>query len=98
VDAHVLATAQAAYVMLNSTDVGASYEIIVAGDGVGKATFNGGTNGAAFGVADGTVMTVLDLPLAAYAQAVDEVLYGGNAAKRSNAKNILGAVNPAGGI
>ena len=43
-------------------------------------------------------MTVMDLLLAADAQAVNGVLYNGNAAKRNKANNVFGAINQAGGI
>ena len=43
-------------------------------------------------------MTVMDLLLAADAQAVDGVLYGGNTTKRNEATNIFSAINQAGGI
>ena len=62
-----------------------------------SATVNVGGNGAAFGVADGTTVTVLDLLLAADARAVNGVLYNGNAALRDKANNVFSAVNGAGG-
>jgi hypothetical protein len=66
--------------------------------GVATATVNVGSNGAAFGVADNTVMTVMDLLLAADAQAVDGVLYNGNTAKRNKANAVFSAINQAGGL
>ena len=71
---------------------------VVQGDGVGTASVNVGSNGAAFGVADNTAMTVMDLLLATDAQAVNGVLYGGNASRRNQANNVFSAVNQAGGI
>ena len=53
----------------------AKYGFTVSGYGVGTATFNAGSNGDAFGVANNTTMTVLDLLLATDAQAVNGVLY-----------------------
>ena len=100
-DAQVLATALAVYVTdatLDSTGVGTHYGFIVAGNGVGTSTFNVGTNGAAFGVADNTTMTVMDLLLAADAQAVNGVLYNGDTVKRNKANNVFSAINEAGGI
>ena len=41
---------------------------------------------------------ILDLLLATNNQAINGVLYGGNAAKRNAANNVYGAVNQAGGI
>jgi hypothetical protein len=55
-------------------------------------------NGVAFGVANNTVMTVMDLLLAIDSQAVNGVLYNGNTAKRTKANNVFGAINQAGHI
>src|SRR5206468_12045079 len=100
-DAQVLATALAVYVTdgtLDSTGVGTQYGFIVGGNGVATATFNVGTNGAAFNVADNTVMTVMDILLAADAQAVNGVLYNGNTTRRNMANTVFSAINQAGGI
>jgi hypothetical protein len=95
-DAQVLATALSVYATnatLDDTQVAAQYGFTVSGDGVGTATVNVGSNGDAFGVANGTTMTVIDLLLAADAQAVSGVLYNGNATLRNKANNVFGAVN-----
>jgi hypothetical protein len=100
-DAQALATALALYVTdptLDSTSVGTQYGFIVSGNGVATSTYNVGSNGAAFGVADNTTMTVMDLLLAVDAQAVNGVLYNGNAGKRNMANNVFSAINQAGGI
>jgi hypothetical protein len=100
-DAQVLATALAVYVTdgtLDNTGVGTQYGFLVGGNGVATATFNVGSNGAAFGVADNTVMTVMDLLLAADAQAVNGILYNGNTTKRNMANSVFSAINEAGGI
>jgi hypothetical protein len=78
--------------------VGTQYGFIVGGNGVATATYNVGTNGTAFGVADNTTMTVMDLLLAVDSQAVNGVLYNGNTAKRNMANNVFSAINQAGGI
>jgi hypothetical protein len=100
-DAQVLATALAVYVTdptLDNTSVGTQYGFIVSGNGVATATYNVGSNGAAFGVADNTTMTVMDMLLAVDAQTVNGVLYNGNTAKRNLANNVFSAINQAGGI
>jgi hypothetical protein len=100
-DAQVLATALSVYVTdgtLDSTGVGTQSGFIVGGNGVATATFNVGGNGDAFGVANNTVMTVMDFLLAADAQAVNGVLYNGNTAKRNMANTVFSAINQAGGI
>jgi hypothetical protein len=100
-DAQVLATALAVYVTdptLDTTDVGAQYGFIVGGNGLATATYNVGSNGASFGVADNTVMTVMDILLAADAQAVNGVLYNGDTVKRNMANNVFSGINQAGDI
>src|SRR4029077_2812331 len=79
-DAQVMATALSVYATnatLDSTGVAAQYGFRVSGDGVGTATVNVGGNGDAFGVANNTTMTILDLLLATDDQAVNGLLYGG---------------------
>jgi hypothetical protein len=100
-DAQVLATALSVYATnatLDSTGVAAQYGFTVSGDGVGTAAVNVGGDGAAFGVANNTVLTVMDLLFATDAQAVNGVLYGGNTTKRTEANDVYGAVNQAGGL
>jgi uncharacterized membrane protein len=100
-DAQVLATALSVYVTnatLDSTQVAAQYGFTVSGDGVGTATFNVGTSGDAFGVANNSTLTVMDLLLATDAQAVRGVLYNGNSTKRHEANTVYSALNDAGGI
>ena len=70
----------------------------VSGTGLGTDTVNVGSNGDAFGVANNSTLTLLDLLLAADAQAVNGVLYNGNATKRNEANTVFSAVNQAGGI
>ena len=100
-DAQVLATALSVYVTnatLDPTQVAASYGFTVSGDGAGKATATVGSNGDAFGVANNTTLTLMDLLLATDEQAIDGLLYGGNAARRNEANAVYSAVNQAGGL
>jgi hypothetical protein len=100
-DAQVLATALSVYVtnsMLDPTRVAAGYGFTVSGDGAGTATVNVGSNGDAFGVANNTALTLMDLLLATDCQAVNGVLYSGNTNKRNHANNVYSAVNQAGDI
>jgi hypothetical protein len=100
-DAQVLATALAVYATnatLDSTGVAAQYGFKVTTYGLGADTVNVGSNGAAFGAANNATMTVMDLLLATDAQAVNGVLYYGNAANRSEANAVYSAINQAGGI
>jgi len=65
-DAQVLATALAVYVTNSSLagNVAAAYGFQVSASGAGAATFNVTNNGAAFGVADGSTVTIMNLLLA----------------------------------
>jgi uncharacterized delta-60 repeat protein len=100
-DAQVLATALNVYATnatLDSTRVAAQYGFTVSDDGLGAAGVNVGSDGDAFGVANNTTMTVLDLLKATDLQSVSGVPYGGNATKRSHANDVFGAINQAGGL
>jgi hypothetical protein len=97
----VLGTALAVYVTdgtLDNTGVETQYGFIVGGNGMATATVNVASNGAAFGVADNTVMTVMDVLLAADAQAVNGLLYNGDTVKRTKANAVFSAINQAGGL
>jgi hypothetical protein len=98
-DAQVLATALSVYATnatLDSTQVAAQYGFTVSGYGVGAATVNVGSNGDAFGVANSTTKTVMDLLLATDDQAVGGLLYNGNTAKRNEANTLYSTLNDAG--
>ncbi len=100
-DAQVMATALSVYVTnatLDNTGIGARYGFTVSGNGAGTATYNVGANGEAFGVANNTVMTLMDILLAADAQAVNGVLYNGNTTRRNKANTVFSAINEVGGI
>ena len=55
-------------------------------------------NGDAFGVANSTTLTVMDLLLATDDQAVTGLLYNGNAARRNEANAVYSALNQAGSV
>ena len=98
-DAQVLATALAVYVtdpVLDNTGVGTQFGFNVSGNGVATATVNVGDDGTAFGVTNDTRVTVMDLLLAADAQAVNGVLYNGDAARRKEANDVFSGINESG--
>ncbi len=87
--------------------VAESFGFLVTDTGVGTATFDVGDAGEAFGVADNTLLAILDLLLATNAQTVDGVLYDqdGNGdidtleqLLRSLANEVYTAINEAGDI
>jgi hypothetical protein len=94
-DAEMMATALSVYVTnatLDPTQVAAQYGFTVSGDGAGTATFNVGSNGNAFGVANNTTTTVMNLLLATNDQAVNNILYNGNSTLRHQARNVYSAL------
>ena len=76
-DAQVMATALAVYVTNQSLagTVAAGYGFVVTAGGVGTRTYNVGTSGAAFGVANHAGVTVLDLLLAVNSRSRNGVLF-----------------------
>jgi hypothetical protein len=109
-DAQVMATAIAAYVT-NQTLAGptaAAYGFQVTENGVGTRTFNVGSNGAAFGGANNSSVSVLDLLLAVNSRSKNGLLYDldgdGDAndsletSYRTIANNVFSAINEAGDI
>jgi hypothetical protein len=109
VDAQIMATALAVYVT-NETLAGATataFGLQVTQHGVGAATFNVGNNGAAFGVANGSFVSVMDLLLAVNARSHNGLLYDQNgdgvisvdeAGLRTLANSVFGAINESGGV
>jgi uncharacterized delta-60 repeat protein len=109
VDAQIMATALAVYVT-NQTLAGttaAAYGFQVTQYGVGAASFNVGNNGAAYGVADGTFVSVMDLLLAVNARSSNGLLFDQNgdgmispeeAGMRTMANNVFSLINESGGV
>ena len=97
----MLATALSVYATnaaLDPTKADAQYGFTVTGAGLGAVSVNVGVDGDAFGVANNTTMTVMDLLLATDAQAVNGVLYGGNTTRRKEANDVYSALNEGGGL
>ena len=77
-NAQVMATALAVYVTDSRNFAGGAateYGFIISDGGVGAATFNVGDSGAAFGVDNGTVMTIWEILQATNDQAFEGSLY-----------------------
>ncbi len=100
VDAEVLATALNLYATTLSLGGTAARAdgFKVNADGLGAYSDNVRASGAAFGVANGTVLNVYEILLAADGMAVGGVLYNGNAGLRSQAFTAFHGINQAGGI
>jgi hypothetical protein len=99
-EAQVLATALNVYATtqsLGGTNAQA-YGFSVSADGLGAYSYNVGADGAAFGVANNTVLNVYDLLQAVNQQAVNGVLYNGNTTLRKQASDLFGALIQAGEI
>jgi hypothetical protein len=100
-ETQALATAFAVYAT-NSSLAGGSYAtaygFIVTSSGTGSAKFNVMNNGAAFGVANNSVLKILDLLKKSNSLAVNGVLNAGDAAKRTMSNVVYSAINETGDI
>ncbi|MGH7177144.1 MAG: SdrD B-like domain-containing protein, partial [Tepidisphaeraceae bacterium] len=101
-DAQVLATAFAVYSTSSilAGNVAAPYGFTVSTNGTGTATINVKTNGAAFGVANHTVLSVMDCLLAtdSLSAGANGVLYNDNTALRNMANAVYTMINENGDI
>lgn len=109
-DAQIFATALAVYVTNLSLagSAAASYGFTVTANGLGTSTINVGSAGQAFGVANGSTISVMDLLLAVNEQSDNGVLYDldndGDANDslesllRTLANNVFSTVNEQGDI
>jgi hypothetical protein len=100
VEAQVLATALNVYATTTSLGgtAGQAYGFTVTATGLGADSYNVGSDGAAFGVANKTTLNVYELLQAVNRQAVNGVLYNGDKTLRSEASDLFGALNQAGAI
>jgi hypothetical protein len=98
--AQVLATAFNVYATTLSLGgtVAETYGFSVDPFGLGARSYNVGANGAAFGVANGTVLNVYGLLHAANAQAIYGVLYARNSALVMQALTVFTAINGPGSV
>jgi Bacterial Ig-like domain (group 3)/FG-GAP-like repeat/FG-GAP repeat len=99
-EAEVLATALNVYATTQSLGgtIGQTYGFTVTATGLGADSFNVGADGAAFGVANNTTLNVYELLKAVNRQAVNGLLYNGDAALRNEADDLFAALNQAGAI
>jgi hypothetical protein len=100
VNAQVLSVAFAAYASSSQLagTVAASYGFKVTTDGVGDATFNVGSSGAAFGVANNVTLSVIDLLHDTDALSLNGILYNGNTALDNLANTVYSNINQTGDI
>jgi hypothetical protein len=106
VQAEVLAVALNVYATTtalggNAVNAGVAYGFSVSATGLGADSFNVGSDGAAFGVANNTTRNVYELLLAVNNQASNGSLYNGNPMQstlQGEAAALLDALNQAGGI
>jgi hypothetical protein len=100
VEAQVLAVALNVYATTASLggSAGTAYGFTVSATGLGARSYNVGSDGAAFGVANNTTRNVYELLLAVNARAVHGVLYNGDGTLRQEAADLFDALNNAGGI
>jgi parallel beta-helix repeat protein len=99
-DASVLSVALDVYATTSSLGGSAAvpYGFTVSAAGLGNATFNIGTSGAAFGVPNGTVLTVSQILQAVNDRAVIGVLYNGDRHLRGLADDVFRGLIQVGAI
>jgi hypothetical protein len=99
-DAQMLDTALDVYATTLSLDGTAaqSYGFDVTANGLGASTYNVGANGAAFGVANDTTLTVFAILEGADSLAAGGVLYNGDLTLRQEALNVFSGINELGGL
>jgi hypothetical protein len=99
-EAQVLATALNIYATTLSLGgtVGQTYGFTVSADGLGAYSYNVGADGAAFGVANNTVLDVYALLQGVNDQTVFGVLYNGTTSLRKQAGDLFAALMQAGSI
>ena len=100
VEAQVLAAALDVYATTACLggSAGTAYGFTVSATGLGARSYDVGSDGAAFGVANNTTLTVYALLLAVNQQAKNGVLYNGDAALRQEAADLFDALSGAGSI
>ncbi len=100
VQAQVLAVALNVYATTTSLGgiAGASYGFTVSAAGLGARSYSVGSDGAAFGMANNTTLTVYGLLAAVNNKAVNGVLYNGNATLQAEAADLFDGLNEAGAI
>ncbi|MBS0263260.1 MAG: hypothetical protein JSS02_15055 [Planctomycetes bacterium] len=101
VDAQVFSVALATYVTNSSLAGGtmaSNYGFNVSTKGIGSHTYNVGTNGAAFGVANNTSVTLLQLLSYANSQSQNGSLYNGNSTNLNLANTVFSGINTKGDI
>jgi autotransporter-associated beta strand protein len=99
-DAQVLDTALDVYATTLSLGGAAAqaYGFDVTAYGLGASDYNVGANGAAFGVANDTTLTVFALLKDADSLAVNGVLYNRDLTMRNEALNVFSGINSLGGL
>jgi hypothetical protein len=100
VEAQVLATALDVYATTLSLGgtAGQAYGFTVTATGLGADSYNVGSDGAAFGVANKTTLNVYELLKAVDRQAVNGVLYNGDKTLRNEGNDLFSTLNQAGSI
>jgi SdrD B-like domain/Prealbumin-like fold domain len=101
-NANVLDAALNVYATTSSLggSIGTSYGFAVSSTGFGADTYNIGSNGTAFGVANNTVLTVWQILDATNdaSSSTSGTLYNGNTINQNKALTVYVAINTAGGI
>ena len=99
-DAQVFDTALDVYATTTSLGgtYSARYGFLVTANGVGGSTYNVGSSGSAFGVANNSVLTVFQILQEVNFRAFKGVLYNGSQASRDLANTVFDGINQGGDI
>jgi protocatechuate 3,4-dioxygenase beta subunit len=101
-EAQILSAAFATYVtnsgLAGTSNIASRYGFTVSATGTGAKLFSVGSNGAALGVADGTMLSIYDMLVRVNSFAVNGVLYAGNTTLRTKANLLFTAINETGDI
>jgi hypothetical protein len=100
VQAQVLDVALNVYATTSSLggNAGTAYGFTVSATGLGARSYGVGADGAAFGVANNTTLTVYGLLAAVNQKAVKGLLYNGDATLQAEAADLFSSLDQAGGI
>jgi hypothetical protein len=84
--------------LAGTSNIASRYGFTVSATGTGAKLFSVGSNGAALGVADGTMLSIYDMLVRVNSFAVNGVLYAGTTTLRTKANLLFTAINETGDI
>ena len=100
IECQVMCSALSVYVTTSSLggSAGTSYGFTVSESGLAGASYNVGSNGSTFGVANNASVSVISLLQSVNSQAVNGSLFNGNTTKRNSTNTVFSDINQTGDI